>query len=159
MSAAVNFFTSTFPGTLDAKGRVCIPADYRTALTAQNTAGVHLRLSHLDSSIEGFGDEKMQRLLASQAAQDPVFGTDVDDTVRLMLRSTQLLPRDENGRVRLPDSYIEHAGLKDRVIFTGEGASFYIWSPEAYEAMHEEELKRARTLHAARRAARTGGGA
>ncbi|MBU6443491.1 MAG: hypothetical protein KGR48_06235 [Alphaproteobacteria bacterium] len=158
MSAVVNFFTSTFSGTLDAKGRVCIPAEYRSALTAQHTDGVYLRRNHLNSSLEGFGDLRMQQLLAAQAVQDPVFGTDTDDTVRLMLRMTQLLPRDENGRVRLPDSYIEHAGLKDRVTFAGEGASFYIWSTEAFEAMEDEDLKRARAAHAARRAARMGDG-
>ncbi len=98
----------------------------------------------------------MQRLLAKQAEQDPVLGTDLDDATRLVLGLTQHLPRDENGRIRLPESFIAHAGLKDRVIFVGVGQSFRIWEPEAYAPILEEQIKQARALHAARRAARAG---
>lgn len=157
MSAQLQAFTATVPGTLDSKGRVCIPADYRTALTAQDTPGVYLCTSFLDSSIEGFGAMRMQRLLAKQAEQDPVLGTDLDDATRLVLGLTQHLPRDENGRIRLPESFIAHAGLKDRVVFVGEGHSFRIWEPEAHAAIREEQIKQARALHAAMRAAKAGG--
>ena len=37
---AAQAFISTVTGTLDGKGRVCIPAEYRDSLTAQGTAGV-----------------------------------------------------------------------------------------------------------------------
>ena len=158
MIAQAQAFISTVTGTLDSKGRVCIPADYRTALTAQETAGVYLCTSFLDSSIEGFGAARMQRLLAKQAEQDPVLGTDIDDLTRLTLGMTQLLPRDENGRVRLPESFIEHGGLTDRVVFVGEGESFRIWSPDAHAATREEQIKQARAIHAARRAGRAGEG-
>ncbi|MBN9578467.1 MAG: hypothetical protein J0H26_08870, partial [Alphaproteobacteria bacterium] len=37
MVGATQPFISTVAGTLDAKGRVCIPAPYRQVLAAQNT--------------------------------------------------------------------------------------------------------------------------
>lgn len=153
---AAQAFIYTVTGTLDGKGRVCIPADYRTALTAQETAGVYLRKSYLDASLEGFGDALMNSLLAKQAQADPVLGTDADELTALILQTTTLLPRDENGRVRLPEDFIAHANLKDRVVFVGRGDRFHIWEPEAHAVMFEEQQKRAREIHAAARAARGG---
>lgn len=157
MAAQTQAFIYTVTGTLDGKGRVCIPAEYRTALTAQGTAGVYLRKSYLDASLEGFGDALMESYLAKQALADPVLGTEVDELTDLILETTTLLPRDENGRVRLPEGFISHANLKDRVVFVGRGTRFQIWEPEAHAAIHEEKLKRAREIHAAARAARGGG--
>jgi DNA-binding transcriptional regulator/RsmH inhibitor MraZ len=37
MTGLVQPFISTVPGSLDSKGRVCIPAGYRHLLAAQNT--------------------------------------------------------------------------------------------------------------------------
>ena len=42
MTGLVQPFISTVMGSLDSKGRVCIPAGYRQILAAQNTSGVYL---------------------------------------------------------------------------------------------------------------------
>lgn len=157
MTAQMQLFISTVTSTLDGKGRVCIPAPYRDVLTAQDTAGVYIRKSFEHTALEGCGEALMQRYWASQAENDPFRGSDVDDTAFLILSMTQLLPRDENGRVRLPEDFIGHAGLKDRVIFTGLGDRFQIWEPEAFEVMRAEKLKRALAQRAAAQAANGGG--
>ena len=56
---------------------------------------------------------------------------------------TQLLPLDENGRVRLPDELIAHAALKDSAVFVGMGSKFQIWEPARFEAMRAARLKEA----------------
>lgn len=149
-------FISTMTGTLDGKGRVCIPAPFRDILTAQNTAGVYICPSFSEPALEGFGDHVLQRFHASQAEKDPFFSPDFDDMAFAVLSMTQSLPRDENGRVRLPDELIAHAGLKDRVTFIGMGPKFQIWEPERFAVMRAERLKRALAV---RDAQKTGGGA
>jgi MraZ protein len=145
-------FISTMTGTLDAKGRVCIPAAFRDVLTSQDTAGVYVCPSFAEAALEGFGDEVLQEFHRRQAAEDPFFSQVNDDKVFAVLSMTQLLPRDENGRVRLPDEMIAHAGLKDRVTFVGMGRKFQIWDSERFAPVLAERLKRAL-------AQRTGGGA
>ena len=66
-----------------------------------------------------------------------------DDKAFAVLSSTQLLPIDENGRVRLPDDLIAHAGLKDRVSFVGLGRKFQIWDAERF-ARHRARRSMAR---------------
>jgi MraZ protein len=136
-------FISTMTGTLDAKGRVCIPAPFRDVLTAQNTAGVYICPSFADPALEGFGEEVLQDFHQRLAQEDPFFSQATDDKVFAVLSMSQLLPRDENGRVRLPDEFIAHAGLKDRVTFVGMGRKFQIWDSERFAPVQAERLKRA----------------
>jgi MraZ protein len=136
-------FISTMTGTLDSKGRVCIPAPFRDVLAAQNTQGVYICPSFADGALEGFGEEVLQEFHQRQAAADPFFSQENDDRVFAVLSMTQLLPRDENGRVRLPDDFIAHAGLKDRVTFVGMGRKFQIWDSERFAPVQAERLKRA----------------
>jgi MraZ protein len=136
-------FISTMMGTLDAKGRVCIPATFRDILTAQNTNGVYICPSFSEAALEGFGDDVLMEFHRRQSELDPFFAPVHDDKVFAVLSMTQLLPRDENGRVRLPDEMIVHAGLKDRVTFVGMGRKFQIWDTERFAGMQSERLKRA----------------
>jgi MraZ protein len=136
-------FISTMTGTLDAKGRVCIPAAFREVLSAQGTAGVYICPSFADGALEGFGDEVLQEFHQRQAAEDPFFSQAADDKAFAVLSMSQLLPRDENGRVRLTDEMIAHAGLKDRVTFVGMGRKFQIWDSERFAPVLAERLKRA----------------
>jgi MraZ protein len=136
-------FISTMTGTLDAKGRVCIPAAFREVLSAQGTAGVYICPSFAEGALEGFGDEVLQEFHQRQAAEDPFFSQAADDKAFAVLSMSQLLPRDENGRVRLTDEMIAHAGLKDRVTFVGMGRKFQIWDSERFAPVLAERLRRA----------------
>lgn len=136
-------FISTMTGSLDAKGRVCIPAAFRDVLTAQNTAGVYVCPSFAEPALEAFGEEVLQDFHQRLAQEDPFFSQATDDKVFAVLSMSQLLTRDENGRVRLPDEFIEHAGLKDRVTFVGMGRKFQIWDSARFAPVQAERLKRA----------------
>ena len=57
MTGSVQPFISTVAGSLDGKGRVCVPAPYRQLLAAQNTAGLYLCPSFVDPALEAFGQE------------------------------------------------------------------------------------------------------
>ena len=66
--------------------------------------------------------------------QDPFFSASFDDEATALIARTQSLPIDENGRVRIPDALIEHAGLKDNIVFVGKAQKFQIWDADRYAA-------------------------
>jgi MraZ protein len=150
MTGALQPFISTVTATLDAKGRVCIPAPYRQVLAAQNTTGVYVCPSFVDPALEAFGDALLQTVHQRLATLDPFFSAAHDDQAFAVLSSSQLLTLDDQGRARLPDAFIAHARLKDRVTFVGMGQKFQIWEPDTFAPIQAERLSRAR-------AARTGG--
>ena len=142
MTGLVQPFISTVAGSLDSKGRVCIPATYRHLLAAQNTTGVYVCPSFIDPALDAFGQDLLDRINARLASQDPFFSAGFDDEATALIARTQALPIDENGRVRIPDAMIEHAGLKDRIVFVGKAQKFQIWDEAGYAPIEAEALAR-----------------
>ena len=62
MTGLVQPFLSTVAGSLDSKGRVCIPASYRHLLAQQNTAGVYICPSFIDPALDAFGQDLLDRV-------------------------------------------------------------------------------------------------
>jgi MraZ protein len=152
-------FQSTVMGSLDSKGRVCIPASFRQALAAQNTPGVYLLPSFFEATLEGFGQLTVDALHARLAAQDPFLSPSHDDTARAIVARIHLLPPDDGGRVRLPDALIEHAKLKDRVAFVGLSQKFQIWDADAFAAAEADSIARMKAQREREIARLAGGGA
>ena len=73
MTGLVQPFISTVMGSLDSKGRVCIPATYRHILAAQNTAGVYVCPSFIDPALEAFGQTLLDCVTARLADPGSVF--------------------------------------------------------------------------------------
>ncbi|HEY5236909.1 MAG TPA: hypothetical protein VIJ62_00890, partial [Rhizomicrobium sp.] len=71
MTGALQPFISTVSGTLDAKGRVCVPAPYRQVLAAQNTLGVYICPSFVEPALEAFGDALLQTVHQRLSTLDP----------------------------------------------------------------------------------------
>jgi len=142
MTGLVQPFISTVPGSLDGKGRVCIPATYRHLLSAQNTTGVYICPSFIDPAIEAFGQAVLDGINQRLANQDPFFSANFDDEATALIARTQSLPIDENGRIRIPDALIEHAGLKDKIVFVGKAQKFQIWDADRYAPVEAEALAR-----------------
>jgi len=157
MTESVLPFISTVAGSLDSKGRVCIPAAYRQILATQNTGGVYVCPSFIDPALEAFGQSLLDDRSAKLATQDPFFSVDFDDEATALISRTQLLTPDEQGRVRLPDAMIAHAALKDRVVFVGKVQKFQIWDAERYAALEAESLARLRAKMARARASASSG--
>jgi MraZ protein len=144
-------FITTFAGTLDAKGRVCVPAAWRQVLTEQHTSGVYVCTSLDGDSLVGFGEELMAGELKRLEGLDPVYSQDYENFSHLVSNSWNL-PIDETGRVRLPDELIAAAGLKDRVVFVGMGLKFEVWNPDTFAPVKAQRLANARAERAARSA-------
>ena len=117
----------------DAKGRMSVPAAFRTALRNGSVDGgtaLVLRPSHVHPCIEGWPQPTFQSLAASFDRLD-VFSADQDDLTTALYADAWPVEPDKEGRIVVPDSLVQHAGLTESVVFMGLGRLFQIWEPEA----------------------------
>lgn len=131
-------FTGILSGSLDKKGRVCIPAQFRHILAGQSPNSVYLRKSLLTPALEAFGASVMQRFHEAQSESDPFFMGSHDTAAFALLALSQELAIDETGRVRIPDEFIAHAGLAESVTFVGIGRRFEIWDAARFQPVLRE---------------------
>lgn len=151
-------FLSTFINKIDRKGRVSVPASFRTALAAQSFQGIAAFPSFRDdyNAVEACGMDRMERLSASLDKLNP-FSDEHDDFASVIFGDSVQLPFDGEGRIIVPDHLREHAGLGEQAAFVGRGATFQIWRPEALGAFQEAARRRAREARETLRLAPSGG--
>lgn len=143
-------FLGTHQNRLDAKGRVSVPAPFRTVLKAQNgangaTIGVPLvlRPSHQHPCIEAW-PEKAFQALAEPLERLSHFSQEQEDLAAALYADAFPVETDKEGRIVLPDHLVAHAGLTEAVVFMGLGKTFQIWEPAAAERRRAEARERAR---------------
>src|SRR5580704_200225 len=116
-ASIVQPFLSTIVNKLDAKGRVSVPAPFRQILAQQNLRGVYCIPSFVSPALEAFGETLLAQFQERLRSYDPLFSEDHDAQAQAVLGQTQFLNFDDEGRVRLPDEFIAHAGITERVSF------------------------------------------
>lgn len=139
-------FLGTHQNRLDAKGRVSIPSSFRAGLRAGSESGecaVVLRPSHAHSCIEAWPIEVFNALTAPVDGLD-LFSEAQDDLTVALYADAHRLETDKEGRVLLPETLVQHAGLTDAVAFMGKGRTFQIWEPAAAARRMAEARDRAR---------------
>ncbi len=132
-------FLSTFVNKIDRKGRVSVPATFRSALSALDWAGVVLYRSPLLPAIVGADLSYMERHSAEvdelAVLKDPKMALSAN-----ILADSRQLAFDPEGRITIPADLLIHAGIDERAAFVGRGKTFQIWEPDALEAYNAKSL-------------------
>jgi MraZ protein len=127
-------FRGIYEHSLDSKDRLTVPSRFRAALSD----GVVLSKG-FDPCVWVQTTAEFEQLSDRFLAPHSPFGRDA----RLLRRRFHGGSFDETldsaGRIRLPKSLIEHAGLDGPCVVTGAGEYLEIWNAEAW-AKQEEEL-------------------
>lgn len=139
-------FLSTYVNKVDKKGRVSVPAQFRSVLANQHFSGIVAYGSFINGCIEACGMERIEKLYAQMDNLDP-FSEDRDAFAATILGGSQQLAFDGEGRVMLPKALLDDAGINESAVFVGKGETFEIWNPKAFDKYMAEAKK----LAAARR--------
>ncbi len=138
-------FLSQFRNRFDAKGRVSLPAAFRTALTTPGFAGVFVHPSLDDPALDGGGQGLVDEIQAMLDAM-PLYSRARDDLATALFSTAEILRPDSEGRIVLPERLRELAGLEGEALFVGQGRKFQIWAPERFAARLSAARERARDM-------------
>lgn len=126
-------FLSSAINRIDAKGRVSVPAHFRSVLQKRGYQELYA-LRTLDTpSMDVGGPDLLDRYEARIAAEDPFTGT-ADDISFFCHGDGTFLKLDQDGRILVTDFIREHTGIGSEVAFLGRGNFFQIWEPERLRA-------------------------
>ena len=117
--------------TLDAKGRLFVPAKLREELGASFYVA-----QGADTCLTVYTEEEWQKLLEKFASM-PSSRT---RHMRSFFANVHKCEPDKQGRILLPESMRNYAKIKQDVVFIGLATRAEIWSAELYEAEEAEYL-------------------
>jgi MraZ protein len=127
----MGLFLSCYENRLDTKGRISVPAAFRSSLNNENFAGVVLYRSFTHNCIEGLSMSRMEKI-ANAADKMGIFDGDLDDISALVFADARPLAFDVTGRIVIPSDLLKHAGITETALFVGRGNSFQIWNPSDF---------------------------
>lgn len=132
-------FLGTHQNRIDAKGRVSVPGPFRALFKGEDLV---LRPSHKHPCIEAWPASSFGQLARPLETLD-LFSEAYDDMAAVLYADAFPMKLDSEGRVGLPDLLVDHASLKDQVVFLGFGRYFHIWEPAAWNVFRIASRQRA----------------
>lgn len=147
-------FLSSAVNRIDAKGRVSVPAHFRTVVQKRGYSDLYA-LRALDvSALDVGGPDLLDRYEERIALEDPFLQT-ADDMSFFCHGDGAFLKLDQDGRITVSDFLREHTGITTEVAFVGRGTFFQMWEPSRLKTYGE--AVRARLLKLRQAAARPHG--
>jgi len=150
MSGRDTTFVGENQSTIDVKGRTCIPAKFRDVLvkTFGSERFVITKAQPIDVGDDyarglsvfpvNVWDEIKAKTLANQAGYSSL---QLDAVKRRLINPAVECETDKLGRVLIPPSLREHAGLEKDLLFVGMDRRFDIWSKVAYDRVNDQDEK------------------
>ncbi len=135
-------FLSTYENRLDKKGRVSVPASFRSYLSNLGYNGVICYPSFNNKSIEAWPQDRLEKISNSIDSLNP-FEEKRDFFATSILSESINLQFDSEGRISLTPKLLEHAKIKDSMLFVGQGKTFQIWETTIFEKFKVAARKKA----------------
>ncbi|PIF05489.1 MAG: hypothetical protein CSA36_06620 [Draconibacterium sp.] len=114
-------FAGTYHATIDDKGRIVLPASFKKEMGGLALASLviekNLHRPCLDIHPEKYWKKRVDDF---KSALDP-FDEDDDALLQFFYQNFVKVTMAANGRINIPDAYLEYAGLEKEVEFIGMG--------------------------------------
>ena len=138
-------FLSTYENKLDKKGRVSVPASYRSYLSNIGYNGIICYPSFNNPCVEAWPQDRIEKISNAIDTLNP-FEEKKDYFATSILSESINLQFDSEGRILITNKLLKHAKIKNSILFVGQGKTFQIWEPNNYEKF-KVTAKRKSNIH------------
>ena len=125
-------FLSSYENKIDKKGRVSVPATFRSYLSTKKNDGFVAYPSFNHAALDGCAQDRIEKLSESIDSLGP-FEDKRDYFATSVLSESISLNFDSEGRVSIPEKLLKHAKIKSNIVFVGLGKVFQMWDPSSFE--------------------------
>lgn len=133
----MNRFLSNQTKRIDSKGRVSVPAIFRSVMARQSIEELYGFQDFLYPAFCFGGPDILDRYERQIATLDP-FSPRAQRLSLLIHGGGSFFRLDGEGRLMITDFIRSHANLSDEVTFVGRSDHFQLWEPAAFEAMQRQ---------------------
>ena len=135
-------FLSSFENKIDKKGRVSVPATFRSHLGSMGYNGFVSYPSFNHPALEACAQDRIEKLSNTIDSLNP-FEEKRDFFATSILSESANLQFDSEGRISLTSKLLKHAKIKNSMVFVGQGKTFQIWEPTIFEKFKVNARKKA----------------
>jgi MraZ protein len=137
----VDNFIGNTEAKVDAKGRVCIPANFRKVLQTEENKTIILRKDIYKDCLVLYPMSAWKEELSKIRARLDEYDEEQNAFYELFNANTEQLEMDSIGRILIPKLYLQVAGIKSEVRFIGLDRTIRLWGRDKYEDFVKENEK------------------
>ncbi len=134
-------FLSNAINNIDAKGRVSVPARFRSVLQKRGYSELYALRALEIPALDVGGLDLLDRYEQRMELEDPFLQT-AEDMSFFCHGDGAFLKLDQDGRITVTDFIREHTGITDTVAFVGRGQFFQVWDPQRFAEYREQVRER-----------------
>ena len=124
-----------------------MPASYRSYLSNLGYNGIVCFSSFNNQCIEAWPQDRIEKISNAIDTLNP-FEEKKDYFATSILSESINLQFDSEGRVILTTKLLKHSKIKNNVLFVGQGKTFQIWEPTAFEKFRVNARKKSNIYRA-----------
>ena len=129
-------FENEYPGKVDSKGRIVLPVKHRNAMIKADELAFVVRKGFYDDCLMAYPESEWRKLMKRfTKGGDPMSRKIMDIKRRLTKGSARIEYSEDNGRMNIPRTLLEYAGISKDVVITGLDNYIEIWDKKKYEAI------------------------
>tara|TARA_B100001248_G_scaffold199750_1_gene154033 strand:+ start:167 stop:631 length:465 start_codon:yes stop_codon:yes gene_type:complete len=125
-------FLSSYENKIDKKGRVSVPATFRSHLNSMGYNGFIAYPSFNHTALEACSQDRIEKLSNTIDSLNP-FEEKRDYFATSVLSESENLQFDTEGRISISEKLLDHAKIRNNILFVGLGKTFQIWEPNYFE--------------------------
>ena len=117
-----------------------MPASYRSYLSNLGYNGIVCFPSFNNQCVEAWPQDRIEKISNTIDSLNP-FEEKKDYFATSILSESVNLQFDREGRIILTTKLLKHSKIKNNVFFVGQGKTFQIWEPTAFEKFRANAKK------------------
>lgn len=136
MEEFVPAFSGKYYYTLDPKGRLIIPAPFREIISSNYNPKLFVVNDIFDKCLHIYPQEEWTRI-EEKVRQLPKTKEEVKIYMRRVISSAQEVELDKQGRILVPASLREDAGLKSDIVIVGQVEKIELWDRIEWDEVND----------------------
>ncbi|WP_176084156.1 division/cell wall cluster transcriptional repressor MraZ [Martelella sp. HB161492] len=136
----MNRFLSNQTKKIDAKGRVSVPAAFRSVLAERQIEELYCFQDFVFPAISIGGPDLLARFERQIDQEDP-FSPEANSMSLLIHGGGVFMKLDAEGRLMVTDFIRDFTGIGSEVTFVGRADHFQLWEPQAFQAAQDAARK------------------
>lgn len=128
-------FSAEKNATIDEKGRVVLPADYKNEMGGRIPGGqLAVELDPYEKCLNVYPVETWEKRLSSLKSKLNRNNRQQSRLLDMIYRSFKIINVPESCRMNLPNNFMEKVSITKEVVFIGQGDRIRLWDAGEYEA-------------------------
>jgi transcriptional regulator MraZ len=129
-------FSGKYYYTLDPKGRLIIPAPFREIISSNYNPKIYVVNDIFDKCLHLYPQEEWIKI-EDKVRQLPKSDEEVKIFMRRVISSAQEIEMDKQGRILVPASHREDAGLKSEIVVVGQVEKIDLWDRAEWNSVND----------------------